>query len=188
MSISPTINSPKSTNSPKEKRSFTFFRSRTLSGSSNESSGPSSPRLSPRSLFDKVRKRSQPDATKPLKDSLKAPTVVVAPILPIETINNDGKKTLGPPIATNNTTVSSRKRLSHSISEENDDQIHNETNNNYSELNYKTYHGASQSFRYKLSSKNCQTKQLVENLSNMNVNNKVSLFFIIFFLEVSGYC
>ena len=65
-------------NSPKEKRTFTFFRSRTLSSSSTESTGggggngsggnsytggngPPSPRLSPRTLFDKVRKRSQSD-------------------------------------------------------------------------------------------------------------------------------
>jgi hypothetical protein len=64
-------------NSPKEKRTFTFFRSRTLSSSSTESNGggggsggnsynstglgPPSPRLSPRTLFDKVRKRSQSD-------------------------------------------------------------------------------------------------------------------------------
>lgn len=67
--------SPTQRNSPKEKRTFTFFRSRTLSSSSNDSNngsnitavnnnnnGSTSPRLSPRSLFDRVRKRSQSDA------------------------------------------------------------------------------------------------------------------------------
>lgn len=61
-------------NSPKEKRSFTFFRSRTLSSSSADSStGLSiSPRISPRSLLDKVRKRSQSDAKsqQPIVDTI----------------------------------------------------------------------------------------------------------------------
>lgn len=61
-------------NSPKEKRPFTFFRSRTLSSSSADSStGVSiSPRISPRSLLDKVRKRSQSDAKsqQPIVDTI----------------------------------------------------------------------------------------------------------------------
>ncbi|RNA01427.1 5 -AMP-activated kinase subunit gamma-2 [Brachionus plicatilis] len=58
------MNLPPNKNSPKEKRSFTFFRSRTLSSSSADSTNgvSTSPRISPRSLLDKVRKRSQSDA------------------------------------------------------------------------------------------------------------------------------
>lgn len=54
---------PNNKNSPKEKRSFTFFRSRTLSSSSTDSNNgqSTSPRISPRTLLDKVRKRSQSD-------------------------------------------------------------------------------------------------------------------------------
>lgn len=169
MSISPTVNSPKSTNSPREKR-FTFFRSRTLSGSSNESSGPSSPRLSPRSLFDKVRKRSSNDVKNAHNSPQSQPTASNL------TVNENGvKKTLGPPLTSNNG-VSSRKRLSHSISEENDDTTVNDANNNdFTEINYRTYHGT-QSLKVKPSSStNNQTKQLISNLNNLNVNctNKV---------------
>jgi hypothetical protein len=152
-------------NSPKDKKTFTFFRSRTLSSSSNESNGggsggtsygssvgsgginiaihnlisgnnignnnngsSTSPRLSPRSLFEKVRKRSQSD--------VKSQTSTEH----VNNINNNytslqekliqhhqqqmqqhqlllkKQNSLGPP-----SVGSSRKHLSHSISEENDD-------------------------------------------------------------------
>lgn len=149
--------SPSNRNSPKEKRSFTFFRSRTLSSSSNESNGggggggsggggqSTSPRLSPRSIFDKVRKRSQSDA--------KSQTSVD------QLSNNNSNNSLNvhqhnlqlhlqqqlqeqllqqqQQLLKNKNILPQqivnglvRKHLSHSISEENDEAIHNELNNN----------------------------------------------------------
>ena len=175
MSISPTINSPKSTNSPKEKR-FTFFsRSRTISGSSNESTGPSSPRLSPRTLFEKVtRKRSQNEKSTSTS-SLKMPPPFAPPPpskvmqpLPVIQVNNDNVKAAA---------QASRKRLSHSISEENDVQLNDEANNNHLDLNYQTFHGATQSFKQKLLNSNdscLNNLKLHQLFLDRNTKNKVS--------------
>ena len=149
MSSSP---SQRGTNSPKEKRSFTFFRSRTLSGSSNESNSggagggggqvipaSTSPRLSPRSLFERVRKRSQSDAKSPSSvdtvsatntsngsahnvNTVTSSTSMQIPVSPNSSLNvptqqQAKKSSNGPPI------IGSiiRKHLSHSISEEKDE-------------------------------------------------------------------
>jgi hypothetical protein len=66
----PIKNNNKMNPSPKEKKSFQFFRNRTMSNSSNESNTgniatSTSPHVSPRSFFDRVRKRSQSDAKSP---------------------------------------------------------------------------------------------------------------------------
>ena len=154
--------SPSQKNSPKEKRSFTFFRTRTLSSSSNESTGggggnsgggggilSTSPRLSPRSIFDRVRKRSQSDA----KSQSSVDHVVGSYSSNNGSINNvnsihsssnsssinsnnlsvqqqqqqqNKKSNGGPPIIGNII----RKHLSHSISEENDEAIYLDSSNN----------------------------------------------------------
>lgn len=166
--------------SPKEKRSFTFFRSRTLSNSSNDSSsgaaaaaaaaagmssspgGPTvpspssqsstSPRLSPRTLFDKVRKRSQSDAKTPptidhvggqvygaggvvtptgSNSSLRQQAQENAAIFNNKKINGAAS---GSPseqyhqMLSKSRASSLRKHLSHSISEENDEVIYTEMN------------------------------------------------------------
>jgi hypothetical protein len=146
MSISP---------QPKEKRSFQFFRTRTLSSSSTESGGGGggggggnngggtiSPRVSPRSIFDKVvRKRSQTD---------------IKPSNSIEQINQlqlnlqmhlqqqlqqqqlqQQQAQVRKKIVNGHVVNVSRKHLSHSISEEKDE----EANESMTELNYRTFHG-----------------------------------------------
>lgn len=178
MSISPTINQPAKA-SPKEKR-FAFFRSRTLSGSSNESNGPSSPRLSPRSLFDKVRKRNSSNNEKTSTSS----SVTQSASGPQ---TNSKTLTSAAPLAASAIAAakSLRKRLSHSISEENDDQLNNEaTSNSNTDLNYKTFHGVTQSFKEKLllctnnNSKNSiKAKQLLLSPNIFNDPNKVSNIF-----------
>jgi hypothetical protein len=183
MSLSPTINQPKA--SPKEKR-FTFFRSRTLSGSSNESSngGPASPGLSPRSLLDKVRKRSSQNEKTSSSNSLKIPS-------PPQVIIQQPKTNVSPNghiLSSTAPTASAakaaaqaqslRKRLSHSISEENDDQLNNEAMNNINtDLNYRTYHGAT--LKQKLLISNNYQRLLSPNLFN-DPEAKVSCLILLF--------
>lgn len=171
MSLSPTINQPKA--SPKEKR-FTFFRSRTLSGSSNESAsngGPVSPGLSPRSLFDKVRKRSSQHEKTSSSNSLKIPSPPQVKIQQPQTNVSTNGHILSRTVPTASAAKAAaqaqslRKRLSHSISEENDDQLNNEAMNNInSDLNYRTYHGAT--LKQKLLISNNYQRLLSPNLFN----------------------
>jgi hypothetical protein len=142
--------SPNQRNSPKEKRSFTFFRSRTLSASSNDSSnngavlasatvnnnnnnnGSTSPRLSPRSIFDRVRKRSQSDAVNSSGGNNKSPQNSIEHInqqkfqenlqlhLQQQLIIQQQKQLL----------EMNGRKLTHSISEENDADYYNDVNNN----------------------------------------------------------
>ncbi len=157
--------------SPKEKRTFTFFRSRTLSSSSTESNsgggggggsggnsyngqgvGPPSPRLSPRTLLDKVRKRSQSDVkSQPsvdhvstlqhnlqmhLQQQLQEKLLMQQQeqfqqhlLLKRQMLNSNLSQA---PIASSSNAILSvsinggRKHLNHSISEENDESIINE--------------------------------------------------------------
>ena len=157
--------------SPKEKRTFTFFRSRTLSSSSTESNsggggggsgsggnsyngqgvGPPSPRLSPRTLFDKVRKRSQSDVkSQPsvdhvntfqhnlqmhLQQQLQEKLFMQQQeqfqqhlLLKKQMLSSNASQ---PPIVSSNAILSvtingGRKHMNHSISEENDESIINE--------------------------------------------------------------
>lgn len=159
--------SPNQRQSPKEKRTFTFFRSRTLSNSSNESAGTSStsglasavappstsPRLSPRSIFDKVRKRSQSDVkSPPTLEQINASNLNssiggsgsginsgVGPATPrtpsqqdlfIKKLNGSGNSDSGGSMVTKSRAGSLRKNLGHSISisEENDETIFTELN------------------------------------------------------------
>lgn len=139
--------SPTQRNSPKEKRSFTFFRSRTLSSSSTDSNTgvPStSPRLSPRSLFDKVRKRSQSDAkSQPSVDQISASAGSNSNNYNLNIhqqnlqynlqqqlllqqqqqllLSQQVRAESGPRSVSSGTSV--RKHLSHSISEENDEAV-----------------------------------------------------------------
>ena len=164
MNLSPT---------PKEKRPFTFFRSRTLSSSSTESTGGGgsgggggggggstgggnvSPRISPRSIFDKVvRKRSQSDvksssSVEPisnlnqfqhnlqqhLQQQLLQQQLLqqkMGSSEPAKQQQQQQKRINGQVVTVN------RKHLSHSISEEKDEE-YNEPS--YIESNYKTFHG-----------------------------------------------
>jgi hypothetical protein len=163
MSITPTtMTSPKNQASPKEKKSFNFFRARTLSTSSNEaSSGPSSPRLSPRTLFDKMKSKiTQSDS----KSSSSA-----------SNDNNNslgytnGKKNSVPPTAPS-AAKATHKRLSHSISEEKDDFNNNSTDTlkkgekNYTDINYQTYHGTTRGM-------NSNARELVSNLNSLQLGN-----------------
>lgn len=134
--------SPTNRNSPKEKRTFTFFRSRTLSSSSTDSNGgqSTSPRISPRSLFDKVRKRSQSDVKTP-------PPIDPGPSGPNgsnqniyqqqqqqqQQLHQQHQQLLLLKKSINGNSV--RKHLSHSISEENDEAISNEYINNSNNQN-----------------------------------------------------
>lgn len=160
--------SPSQRSSPKEKRSFTFFRSRTLSSSSNESTGgggtnsggganlvSTSPRLSPRSIFDRVRKRSQSDAkSQQSVESLSSSvgngsqtnvnTTSTVNHSTSQSINiNNGSTSINNHSNNANLNVPNqvkkstgppiigsiiRKHLSHSISEEKDESAHNNNN------------------------------------------------------------
>ncbi|CAF0727100.1 unnamed protein product [Brachionus calyciflorus] len=124
-----------SKNSPKEKRSFTFFRSRTLSSSSTDSNnGPStSPRISPRSLLDKVRKRSQSDVkSQQSVDNLDNSQKNLQFNLQQQYQQQQQQQLLlKKSNGQLNAPVPMRQRLSHSISEENEN-VYNEINtNNY---------------------------------------------------------
>jgi len=140
--------SPTQRNSPKEKRTFTFFRSRTLSNSSNDSSnginnGSTSPRLSPRSLFDRVRKRSQSDA---LASNNKSPQSSLEQINQQKYQENlqlhlqqqlalQQQRQLSQP---NGHYYHHHRKLNHSISEEKDTDYHNDFNNNNGDSNWLT--------------------------------------------------
>jgi len=119
-----------SRNSPKEKRGFTFFRSRTLSNSSNESSGGGggsgngSPKVSPRSLFDRVRRRSQSDKSQQSIDYVN---------------NSSGNNTLPASLSVNKNGII-RKHLSHSISEENDEVLNDEHSPSSNKMNISEIH------------------------------------------------
>lgn len=131
--------SSKSVTSPREKR-FSFFRTRHLSApSETSSSSSSSPKLSPRTLFDKVKNKLVPSSS-----------------------NNN--TSYGPSCG------STRKRLSHSISEERDEEseMHNESH-------YRTFHGLPSNLKTKLNHKTQQQQQeascLTQNLRNLHVDN-----------------
>jgi hypothetical protein len=176
--------SPTQRNSPKEKRTFTFFRSRTLSSSSNDSSSSvagsssastsaaaqssTSPRLSPRLLFERVRKRSQSDAKSQTSvENLTSPSQSQPSPNGSSANGNNGpidQKALqlhlqqqlaksklkvpgGSSAASNSASSSgsaSRKHLSHSISEENDETINNERylESGYGDPMNMSYHSA----------------------------------------------
>lgn len=164
MSVTPTtMTSPKNHTSPKEKRSFSFFRTRTLSTSSNEaSSGPSSPRLSPRTLFDKVKNKITQSDSKSSNTSGD------------NSNNTNGKKNSGPPIAPS-AAKSTHKRLSHSISEEKDDYNNNSTDTlkkgsrgekTYTDINYQTYHGTTKGL-------NSNARDLISNLNSLQLGDKL---------------
>lgn len=106
-------------NSPKEKRSFTFFRSRTLSSSSAESNNglSTSPRISPRSLLDKVRKRSQSDAKsqQPIVETITDRSNPQQQQVLIKKLNGASPLSIGP--------SSPRRHVSLSISEESELQF-----------------------------------------------------------------
>jgi hypothetical protein len=102
-----------------------------LSNSSNESngggggSGNGSPKVSPRSLFDRVRRRSQSDAKSQQS---------------IDYVNSSsGSNTLPASLSVNKNGII-RKHLSHSISEENDEVLNDEHSPSPNKMNTSEIH------------------------------------------------
>lgn len=181
-----TLKSPSMNISPqtKEKRSFQFFRSRTLSSSSTESSSgvgsagaggsitnilTTSPRLSPhRSFFDKVRKRSNSDvkasnSIDQINGNLNQFQHNLQKHLQEQLLKDQQQKLKKDELISpkqriiNSLAVNiNRKHLSHSISEECDDEYseHNKQESNLA----RTFHGpTSSAMKINFNSKNRPT-------------------------------
>ncbi len=180
--------------SPKEKRTFSFFRSRTLSNSSSESTGGNannpnalsnsggSPGISPRALFERVRKRSQSDA----KSQNSVDAVHGGSFKETHSNNASPNGATNMLYVTKKASSSSssgvhggsiiRKHLSHSISEEKDDETHSDSLNKINHL-HPHYNNSNNNGNFVVVGPfYYDNNNLPFPLNNQRVNNLLNLF------------